>query len=283
MRFELAYRPPYDWESMLAFLRARAVAGVEHVDDAVYRRTLALRQRDVEASGWIEVTRSARRHTLAITVSATLASVVPNVLSRVRHAFDLSCDPEPVAARLGALAARHPGLRVPGSCDGFELAVRAVVGQQVSVAGARTLLGRLVAAFGTPMGEEIPSGLTHAFPAAQTLALCDVHALRAVGLTTSRARTVHALASAVARGDVALSVGSDVERTRHALEAIPGIGPWTSSYIAMRALGWPDAFLENDLVVLRALGETRPARARARSEAWRPWRAYATMHLWRNA
>jgi len=283
MRFELAYRPPYDWESMLAFLRARAVAGVEHVDDAVYRRTLALRQRDVEASGWIEVTRSARRHTLAITVSATLASVVPNVLSRVRHAFDLSCDPEPVAARLGALAARHPGLRVPGSCDGFELAVRAVVGQQVSVAGARTLLGRLVAAFGTPMGEEIPSGLTHAFPVAQTLALCDVHALRAVGLTTSRARTVHALASAVARGDVALSVGSDVERTRHALEAIPGIGPWTSSYIAMRALGWPDAFLENDLVVLRALGETRPARARARSEAWRPWRAYATMHLWRNA
>ncbi|HSC97350.1 MAG TPA: AlkA N-terminal domain-containing protein, partial [Casimicrobiaceae bacterium] len=231
MRFELAYRPPYDWESMLAFLRARAIAGVEHVDDAVYRRTLAVRQRDVEASGWIAVTRSARRHTLAITVSATLASVVPNVLSRVRHAFDLSCDPEPVVARLGALAERHPGLRVPGTCDGFELAVRAVVGQQVSVAGARTLLGRLVAAFGTPMGEEIPNGLTHAFPGAQTLALCDVDALRAVGLTTSRARTVQALASAVARGDVALSVGSDVERTRHALEAIPGIGLWTSSYI----------------------------------------------------
>jgi len=283
MRFELAYRPPYDWESMLAFLRARAVAGVEQVDETTYRRTLRIRQRDVEAVGWIAVAQSMRRHTLSVTVSASLAAVVPTVLSRVRHAFDLSCDPEPIAAHLGSLAAQHPGLRVPGSCDGFELAVRAVVGQQISVAGARTLLARVVAAFGTRLGNEMPEGLVYAFPTAQALARSEMDAFRAVGLTAARARTLRDLARAEVRGDVALSVGADVERTRRALESIAGVGPWTSTYVAMRALGWPDAFLDNDLVVLRALGETRPARARARSEAWRPWRAYAVMHLWRNA
>lgn len=288
MRFELAYRPPYDWDSLLAFLRARAVAGIEHVDGSTYRRTLAIDRKPkapgdpASAVGWIAVARSPKRHTLRVDVSASLAPVVPAVLSRVRQAFDLACDPEPIAARLGAMAERHPGLRVPGTCDGFELAVRAVVGQQVSVAAARTLLGRVVRAFGLPLDHEVSGGLTHAFPSADRLALQTVEALRAAGLTTARARTLKELANAVARGEVTLTAGSDVERTRKALETIPGIGTWTSSYIAMRALGWPDAFPDNDLVVMRAMGETRQARARARSEAWRPWRAYAVMHLWRN-
>lgn len=234
------------------------------------------------AVGWIAVARSPKRHTLCVNVSASLAPVVPAVLSRVRQAFDLGCDPQPIAERLGAMAERHPGLRVPGTCDGFELAVRAVVGQQVSVAAAGTLLGRLVGAFGTPLDQAVPGGLTHTFPRADHLAEQTVEALRGIGLTAARARTLKELASAVARGDVTLTAGAEVEATRKALETIPGIGSWTSSYIAMRGLGWPDAFPDNDLVVMRAMGETRAARARVRSEAWQPWRAYAVMHLWRN-
>jgi AraC family transcriptional regulator of adaptative response / DNA-3-methyladenine glycosylase II len=283
MRFELAYRPPYDFESLLAFLRARAVAGIEHVDAERYCRTLALPHRGSHSDGWIAVTKSPRRHAVCVAVSASLARAVPAVLARVRHAFDLACDPEPIAQRLGELAHAHPGLRVPGTCDGFELAVRAVLGQQISVAGARTLLGRLVGAFGAKLPGEMPFGLTHRFPRADELAARPAAELRTIGLTSARARTLAALAQAVARGDLALCVGADVERTRAALEAIPGIGTWTSSYIAMRALGWPDAFPDNDLVVLRAMGETRAAHARARSDAWRPWRAYAVMHLWRRA
>src|SRR6476660_8499919 len=148
MSFELAYRPPYDWESLLDFLRARAVAGIEVVDGSRYARTLAIDRGGERCVGWISVTKSPRRNALALTVSASLARVVPAVLSRVRHAFDVGCDPEPIAQQLGALAKAHPGLRVPGTCDGFELAVRAVIGQQISVAGARTMLGRLAAAFG---------------------------------------------------------------------------------------------------------------------------------------
>jgi AraC family transcriptional regulator of adaptative response / DNA-3-methyladenine glycosylase II len=181
------------------------------------------------------------------------------------------------------LASARPGLRVPGTCDGFELAVRAVVGQQISVSGARTLLGRLVRAFGAPLPEdEAPAALTHVFPRAGEIASLASAELRAVGLTHARARTLGELSAAVASGRLSLAPGADVERTRRLLEAIPGIGPWTSSYIAMRALGWPDAFPDNDLAVLKAMGETRAACARARSEAWSPWRAYAVMHLWSN-
>jgi AraC family transcriptional regulator of adaptative response / DNA-3-methyladenine glycosylase II len=282
MRFELAYRPPYDWESMLDFLRARAIPGVEHVDDSIYRRTLVVQQRNEHIAGWIAVSHSLRRRTLSATVSASLAPVVPNVLARIRHAFDLSCDPEPIAARLGNLAKRHPGLRLPGTFDGFELAVRAVIGQQISVAGARTMLARLVASAGDNVEGDGTQHLTHAFPSSGRLMECSFEDLRRLGLTAARVRTLLALANAHANGRIALVPGADVERTRRSLETIPGIGAWTSGYIAMRALGWPDAFLENDLVVLKTMNETRAARAREKSEAWRPWRAYAVMHLWRS-
>jgi AraC family transcriptional regulator of adaptative response / DNA-3-methyladenine glycosylase II len=284
MSFELAYRPPYDWESLLDFLRARAVAGVELVDAGRYVRTLAIDCGDDRFVGWICVAKSPRRNALALTVSASLARVVPAVLSRVRHAFDVSCDPEPIAQRLGALAKAHPGLRVPGTCDGFELAVRAVIGQQISVAGARTMLGRLVAAFGDRYAaDDAPAGLTHTFPSARTFSARTTAELRAIGLTSARTRTLTELARAVANGDVGLDIGADVDQTRAALERIPGVGPWTSGYVAMRALGWPDAFLDSDLVVRKAMGESRASDARARSEAWRPWRAYAVMHLWRKS
>ncbi|MEO9136999.1 MAG: DNA-3-methyladenine glycosylase 2 [Casimicrobiaceae bacterium] len=280
MRFELAYRPPYDWTALLGFLGARAIAGVERIDADVYGRTLAVTSRAGRHAGWLSVSHAPRRRTVIVNVSASLARAIPLVLSRVRHAFDLACDPVPIVEALGALAAARPGLRVPGTCDGFELAVRAVIGQQVSVAGARTLLGRLAMAFGAPLDDDVPRGLSRLFPSAAGLAARTADELRTVGLTVARARTLVDLAQAVARGEIVLYPGADVEGTRKALEAIRGIGPWTSAYIAMRALGWPDAFPDNDLGVLRAMGETRAASARLRSEAWRPWRAYAVMHLW---
>ena len=281
--FLLAYRPPYDWESMLAFLAARAIDGVEEVTADSYRRTLAVSLRGSTYVGSIGVRRVARRHALSIAVSPSLARAVPAVLARVKHAFDLTCDPAVVAAALGDLAAGHPGLRVPGAFDGFELAARAIVGQQITVRGARTLLGRLAGAFGESGGAAVAAGPARLFPPAARIALCEPGELARLGLTAARARTLIVLARAVAAGELELQPDGDVDATLGALVALPGIGPWTSHYIAMRALGWPDAFLESDLVVRKALGGISPARALVRSEAWRPWRAYAVLHLWRNS
>ena len=278
LQFELAYRPPYAFDAMLAFLRDRAIEGVEFVSAQAYRRTLAVEHRGVTHVGWIDVRRAPRKSALAVGLSASFARVIPFVLSRVKHAFDLSCDPGEIALRLGPLAAAHPGLRVPGTFNGFELAVRAVVGQQISVAGARTLLGRLVREFGTPLDDNESARL---FPAVAQIAACRPEAIARLGVTPARARTVVVLAAATASGALDLAPGADVDATLAQLTALPGIGPWTAQYVAMRALRWPDAFLANDLIVLRAMNETRPARALAQSEAWRPWRAYAVMHLWK--
>jgi len=282
MRFELAYRPPYDFAAMLDFLGARAVDGLERVDERAYRRTLAIPHRGAQHAGWIGVSMAARRPVLVLDVAPSLARVVPQVLARVRHAFDLGCHPADVAAALGALAAAAPGLRVPGTVDGFEIAVRAIVGQQVSVRAARTLLGRIVAHVGTVVADA-PAGLTHAFPAAADVAALPPAVLSALGVLPARAATIVAVAGAVARGELDLAPGASVERAREVLAAIRGVGPWTIEYITMRALGWPDAFPAGDLVLQRALGETTAAAARERSAPWRPWRAYAAMHLWRSA
>ena len=202
-------------------------------------------------------------------------------MSRVKHAFDLACDPAVVGAALGDLAVARPGLRVPGTWDGFELAVRAVVGQQISVRGARTVLGRLVAAFGGTL-PAARGPVTRLFPTAARLAAAEPAELAGVGITAARARTIIAVARAVVASELVLEPESGVEATLAQLATIPGIGTWTANYIAMRALRWPDAFLEGDLVVRRALGVARPAQALARAEAWRPWRAYAVLHLWRS-
>ena len=282
LAFDLAFRPPYDWESMLSFLRHRAIEGVETVGDDGYARTVAIDHRGTRHVGHIEVRRVPRRPALRVSVSPSLARAVPAVLSRVKHAFDLACDPALVAAALGALAEAHPGLRVPGTFDGFELAVRAIVGQQISVRAARTVLGRIAQAFGEPLdaGRHAPPWL---FPTASRMASLSPEDLVRLGMTNARARALIGLAQAVASNEFRLEPESDVESTVATLMALPGIGAWTANYIAMRALRWPDAFLANDLVVLKALGETRSARAVRRSESWRPWRAYAVIHLWRNA
>jgi len=282
LSFDLAFRPPYDWESMLSFLRHRAIEGVEAVGDDAYARTVAVDHRGTRHVGHIEVRRVPRRPALRISVSPSLARAVPAVLSRVKHAFDLACDPALVAAALGSLAEAHPGLRVPGTFDGFELAVRAIVGQQISVRAARTLLGRIAQAFGEPLAASAhaPSRL---FPTASRVASLSPEELVRLGVTNARARALIGLAQAAASDQFRLEPDSDVESTVATLISLPGIGAWTANYIAMRALRWPDAFLANDLVVLRALGETRSARAERRSESWRPWRAYAVIHLWRKS
>jgi len=283
LAFELWFRPPYDWESMLAFLGQRAIEGVETVTRDTYARTVSIAYRGALHVGRLEVRRSPRKFALRVSVSPALARAVPVVLSRVKRAFDLACDPAVVAAALGPLATRHPGLRVPGTFDGFELAVRAVVGQQISVRAARTLLGRIVRTFGEPLIDEESSELNRLFPAAARMAAVPARDLVGLGLTQARARTLVTLAAAVASGAIPLEPESDVDATLEALTALPGIGTWTANYVAMRALRWPDAFLANDLVVLKALGETRPAHALRLSESWRPWRSYAVMHLWRSA
>lgn len=280
LAFELAYRPPYAFDALLDFLRARAIDGVESVSAHAYRRTLSLEHRGTTHSGTIEVRRSTRKNALVVIISASFAHVVPHVLSRVKHAFDLGCDPVQVSECLGGLAKPHPGLRVPGTFDGFELALRAVVGQQITVRAARTLLGRLTGELGAPLpnaGESV----SMLFPTAARVAACDPSEVARIGMPLSRAKTVVAMATAVANGDIDVGPGGDVDATIEKLQSIGGVGTWTAHYIAMRALRWPDAFLANDRIVLKAMNETRPARALVRSEAWRPWRAYAVMHLWK--
>lgn len=283
LAFELAFRPPYDWESMLAFLRHRAIDGVENVTDDAYVRTVSVAHRGAPHVGRIEVRLAPRRSALRVSVSPSLAGAIPAVLSRVKHAFDLACDPVVVGSALGELAAAHPGLRVPGTVDSFELAVRAVIGQQISVRAARTVLGRIAHAFGEAIGTGGSDSRMRLFPTAARIAALAPDDIAVLGVTRARARTLIGLAGAVDSRRIRLEPESDVEATVGELTALPGIGVWTAGYIAMRALRWPDAFLASDLVVLKALGETRPSRARRVSESWRPWRSYAVMHLWRNA
>jgi AraC family transcriptional regulator of adaptative response / DNA-3-methyladenine glycosylase II len=276
LTLELGYRPPYDWDTLIGFLGARAIGGVEAVDPSAYRRTVQIVQRGRAHNGWIEIRRpDHRRSLMRVVASASLAQVVPAVLARVKHLMDLSCSPVQIGEALG----HRPGLRVPGAFDGFEIAVRAILGQQVSVAAARTLACRIAHAFGTPV--ETPyEGLCRAFPTAGAIADLDVQRLAQLGVLPSRARTILALARMLAEGSIHLEPGVNVAATIDRLQSIAGIGEWTAQYIAMRALAWPDAFPHTDLGVMKALQEKNPRRVLEAGEAWRPWRAYAVMHLW---
>jgi len=283
LHFELSFRPPYDWPAMSAFLGARAISGVEAVDNGIYRRTVRVPVDRKAHLGWIEIAMASRKPALRVTVSASLAKALPPVLSRVKALMDLACHPVEVAQALGALAKRHPGLRVPGAFDGFEVAVRAILGQQVTVAAARTVAGRFATAFGDPL--ETPfDAVNRIFPSAEEISAIPYGQIARLGVPGARARTVVALARAVAQGDLDLRPDANIEATLDKLRALPGIGEWTAQYIAMRALAWPDAFPHADLGVMKALGRIYPGidarRVLAAGEAWRPWRAYAVMHLW---
>jgi AraC family transcriptional regulator of adaptative response / DNA-3-methyladenine glycosylase II len=281
LNFELSFRPPYDWPAVSGFLGARAIAGVEAVENACYRRTVRVPADGKDHLGWIEVGLSARKPALRIAVSASLARALPPVLSRVKALMDLSCNPTEVSRALGALAKRNPGLRVPGAFDGFEVAIRAIVGQQVSVAAARTIVGRIAAALGDAIDTPFAS-LGAIFPTPERVADATAGSIARLGMPGSRARSVITLARAVADGTLVLAPNADIDSTLERLRALPGVGEWTAQYIAMRALAWPDAFPHTDLGVMKALRESDPRRVLEAGEAWRPWRAYAVMHLWQS-
>jgi AraC family transcriptional regulator of adaptative response / DNA-3-methyladenine glycosylase II len=276
LAFDLAYRPPYDWEAMLAFLEYRAIAGVEATAKRAYVRSVRIGK----VSGWISVAPSTRRSALRVTVSASLAGVIPQLLSRVKHLFDLASHPDEIAATLGELAEAHPGLRLPGAVDGFEVAVRAILGQQVTVKAASTIAARFATAFGEPI-ETPHAAITTLFPTPAAIAALDPSEIARHGIIASRARAIVALAKAVDGGAIRLEPSAPVEATVAALEDLPGVGPWTAQYIAMRALAWPDAFPHPDVAVLKAM-KRKGAAALAAAESWRPWRAYAVLHLWKS-
>jgi len=281
---QLAYRPPFDWPGLLRFLSARAMKGVEWIEGDAYLRTVQLG----DHRGWIRVRHAPERRTLLVELTRSLTPVLPALLGRLRHLFDLSARPDLIAAHLAqdALLAdavdRNPGLRVPGAFDGFELAVRAILGQQISVKGATTLAGRFVAAFGEPIATP-HAGLDRLSPPPHRVAAATVEEIASLGIIQSRARSILALARDIASERLTLDAGVDPDAAMTQLVALPGIGAWTAHYIAMRALRWPDAFPKEDVVLRKMLGGVSAARADERSQAWRPWRSYATLYLWQSA
>ena len=279
--FEIAYRPPYDWSAIHAFLAKRAVAGVEVADARSYSRTISVIRNGKPHAGWISVAPAPRKNALRVCVSPSLARALPAVLSRVKHLFDVAAHPDEIAQSLGEIAAARPGLRLPGAMDGFELAVRAILGQQVTVHAATRIAARLVEAFGEDIETPIAS-LRKLWPAPEKLASLEASDIAATGIVSARARAIVALATEVAAGRLRLAPSADVAATLAALEALPGVGPWTAQYIAMRALAWPDAFPHPDVAVIKAMKAAKPREALAQSETWRPWRAYAVMHLWKS-
>ena len=274
-QFRLAYRPPYDWDATVAFLRARATPGVEIVEDSSYRRTIAIEGK----TGTIAISRDRLRHGLVLDVRFPDPGRLLSIVERVRRMFDLLADPLIIAEHLGAdpllrtRLAAHPGIRVPGAWDGFELAVRAVIGQQISVAAATTMAGRLAEMFGTKVASVDVASLGRLFPTPSQLATAPVER---VGLIAARAETIRRLARETMDGRLLFDRGDVLA----ALRSIAGIGEWTAGYVAMRALGEPDAFLAGDLVLCRAAGGLTRRELAQLAEAWRPWRAYAVMLLW---
>ena len=279
----LGYRPPMAWSALLDFLTGRGAAGVEAAQDGRYLRTVRLGAQ----RGWIAAepdTKSARPQ-LRVTLSASLLPVLSPVLQRLRRLFDLDANPAVIEAQLGAdprlavLIAATPGLRVPGAFDGFELALRAVLGQQVTVKAATTIFGRFAQTFGEPASTPF-AALRYYAPTAEKVAAASRQQVIDLGLTTRRAETVQALALAMAEGRLRLEPGVDPEATLATMQQLPGIGPWTAHYVAMRALAWPDAFPDGDLGLLKAMAAPNARALRAAAEAWRPWRAYAAIHCW---
>jgi len=287
---KLAYRPPLDWSHLVAFLGSRGAAGVEYAAGRRYLRTASLEASGMTHRGWFAAEPLAQQSALRLDISSALMPALAPLLARVRRLFDLDANPRIIEehlardARLRPIVRRQPGLRLPGAFDGFELALRAVLGQQVSVKGASTLFGRCAAAFGEPALLE-PVGapreaLKFFAPTAERVAGAKLRELIALGLTHKRAETIHALARAIAAGKLKLEPGVAIDQIMHSLQALPGIGAWTAHYIAMRALGYPDAFPHADLGLMKALGLRKAADILAAAEPWRPWRAYAAHHLW---
>ncbi|KAF5058570.1 putative bifunctional transcriptional activator/DNA repair enzyme AlkA [anaerobic digester metagenome] len=286
--FALGYRPPYQWEDMLNFLAGRAIAGVEVVKNGEYMRTVHLKNaKGMYDSGWIRVGHKPQKNDLSVTMSETLLPVLPQILARIRHLFDLYCNPEAVYETLKVMNNIRPGLcivgtRVPGCFNAFEMAVRAVLGQQISVKSASTLAARLVSQYGTPIQTGI-EGLTHAFPSPEDILALDgpiENHFGPLGVIGTRSRTIYELARKITQGEIDFTFCLQPEKEMKKLMEIPGIGNWTAQYIGMRAMEWPDAFLETDAGVKKALQPHTSKELLKMAESWRPWRSYATINLW---
>lgn len=285
IELRLPYREPYDFNGLLAFYARRGIPGVEVIDELSYQRSIIV---DGEP-GWFEVSSMDGDSALRLRVHDVRPVHLGHVVSRARRMFDVDADPSVIMQTLGRerrlrpLAKRWPGQRLPGAWDGFELGVRAVLGQQISVAAARTLAARIVERFGTPHPPSAAVGLGALFPPPAALAEAP---LESIGLTRARAATIRGLAQACIDGRIDFSTQQTLEKTVTRLCALSGIGAWTAQYIAMRAHSHPDAFPAGDLVLRKIAGEGTPIGERALetiAEAWRPWRAYAVMLLWRSA
>ncbi|MDY4299763.1 DNA-3-methyladenine glycosylase [Pseudomonas salmasensis] len=278
----LAYQPPYDWAAMLGFLSARAITGLETVVAGVYRRSISVAGRH----GWVCVEPGAGDW-LEVTVDFPEPAAMPEIERRLRRMFDLDAVPEVINAQLAQdplmaqLVAARPGLRLPGTWDGLELAIRAVLGQQITVVAAIRLAGKLVAQY----GQALPTphaGITHLFPTPEVLAAAD---LATLGMPKARGRTLSGVAQALLDDPQLFQPKASLKDGVARLVALPGIGEWTAQYIAMRQLREADAFATGDIGLINALAalEGGPVSARqllARAEAWRPLRAYAAQHLW---
>jgi AraC family transcriptional regulator, regulatory protein of adaptative response / DNA-3-methyladenine glycosylase II len=300
----LSYRPPYDVDGVLRFFAQRALPGVEWVDipkRSLMRtlRVLNTARPDVASSentpspplsGWIRVTFADDKHQIKLDVAPSLLPVLGRVMATVRHALDLDAEPQVIAEGLRGLpCAVTTGLRLPGSFDAFESLVRIVLGQQVTVAAARTLAQRLLERFGDPITGP-NAELTRLFPTPQALADASADAIGSLGIVSARGRLIQGIARAMVDGTLAIDRHAPVETSLAALRAMPGVGEWTAQLVAMRVLGWPDAWPATDVGVLNALNINRQgatpravqAQAQARAEGWHPWRSYAVMQLWQS-
>lgn len=290
---ELPFRAPYDWPRVLRFFAGRATPGVEYVDDGAWRRAIDFR----DASGTLTVSRHARKRCLVAQIDGPVSAHAAALAAPLARMFDTQADPAAITAHfaddpwLAPLVAATPGLRVPGAWSGFELVVRAIVGQQVSVKAATTIIGRLVQRVGRRIESHPHEHTAWRFPTPAALAAAD---LGGIGMPGKRVAALQGFAQAVASGAVAIErsdsatsaeTACDLDAMRAALLALPGIGPWTVEYVAMRAWRDANAWPATDLVLMQSIAArdpalARPAQQRARSDAWRPWRAYAAMHLW---
>ncbi|NML34787.1 DNA-3-methyladenine glycosylase 2 family protein [Paraburkholderia antibiotica] len=279
--FALGYRPPFCWSEVLAFLKRAQIDGVEKVGDGCYERAVEIKRGERSFVGWISVTNDSRRFMVNVTMPTTLIPVLTEVLAGVRRTFDLSARPDLIDTHLGDLAAGYPGMRVPGAFNGFEIAVRAVVGQQRSLSDTPAILSRVAERFGTEVTAH--DALTRTFPSVVLFSRLPLSALEETGITRAHAEAIVALADEILTGRLMLEPAAPLESTLHALRRIRGLSEWAVQYIAMRALGWPNAFPEDDAVLKEPLCHSSVGELSRRASQWQPWRAYAMLHVWRRS